>query len=267
MYDLPGLADATDVLWAAIARALARSGVEGVPVALARDRDLPTLWTDPELLLAQACGLPFVTLLAGRVRYVATPVYDLPGCAGGDYRSWIVVRDQGGPAGLAGLAGCIAAINAPHSQSGANALAATTAPHAKGRPFFAQISVTGSHQASIDRVREGRADCAAIDCVTWGLLAATDRAAIEGLRIIAHGPAAPCLPFVTSLATDDVTLARLRSALRRAVSDPLAAAACGRLGLRGIIEDEAAYRRIAAMRGQSLAQGCSNLTAVLRNAG
>ena len=171
MYDLPALAWATDALWSAIARDLAAQGVSDVPDRLSRDLEPEALWTDPDLLLGQTCGLPLVSLLAGRVRFVATPIYAVSGCHGGDYQSWLVVRRADGRRSVADLEGSIAAVNAPHSQSGANALAAMTAPVAKGRAFFADIRLTGAHAASLAAVRSGAADCAAIDCVTWALLA------------------------------------------------------------------------------------------------
>lgn len=267
MYDLPGLATATDALWSAIARHLVLAGQAGVPRRLTRPDDLLALWTAPDLLLAQSCGLPFVTLLEGQVRFVASPVYGLPGCDGPDYRSWIIVREGSGIAGLGDLAGRIAAVNAPHSQSGANALAAVTAPFAAGRAFLAGIRITGSHQASMAAVRDGTAGCAAIDCITWALLAATEPAALTGLEIIAAGPPAPALPFITSARSDDATVARLRQALAATLEDPAAAAACRTLGLRGIATDGNAYARISAMHAQSLRRGCARLATVMRQGG
>lgn len=258
MYDTPALLPATDAFWAALRRALVAADVAGVPERLSRDLAPEALWTRPDLLLAQACGLPLVTLLDGRVRFVATPVYAVPGCAGGDYRSWLVVREGAPVRGIADLGGSIAAVNAPHSQSGANALLAMTAEIAAGRPFFADIVVTGAHIASLEAVRDGRADCAAIDCVTWHHLEPRAKA---GLRILAAGPATPALPFITSSGTDDATLGRLRRALRRAVDD--APAACRALALAGFVAEYAAYERIRAMLAHGLGHGCARLATLL----
>jgi ABC-type phosphate/phosphonate transport system substrate-binding protein len=259
MYDLPALRPATDALWTAIARNLDAQGVVGVPPRLTRDRDPEALWTHPDLLLAQVCGLPLVTLLDGRVRFVATPVYAVQGCTGGDYRSWLVLRDDNPAAGIVDLEGGTAAINAPHSQSGANALLALTAELARGRPFFGDILVTGAHAASVDAVRHGDADCAAVDCVTWHHLGAAARA---GLRVIAGSPPAPALPFVTARDTDDATLGHLRRALAAAIVD--APEACRALGLVGITTDAAAYARIRAMLEDGRRRGCARLATVLR---
>lgn len=265
MYDLPALRPATDALWTAIARSLSAKDLPDVPAQLTRDLDPEVLWTAPDLLLAQACGLPFVTLLRDRVQHVATPTYDLPGCAGGDYCSWIIVREADGFGTMAELRDRRAAINAPHSQSGANALAWLTIPLAERRPFFARIIVTGAHLASIDAVRSGLADCAAIDCVTWALIERTAPARLQGLRIIAAGPAAPALPFITSRATDAATITLLRRALTAVIADGQNTAVCQALGLAGIAPcDAGVYQHITALHEQALQDGCANLATLMR---
>ncbi len=260
MYDLPALRPANDALWAVIASRLVAAGMPDVPELLDRSLEPEALWARPDLLLAQACGLPLVTLLADRVRFVATPAYAVKGCRGGDYRSWIVVGADALVAGFADLAGSIAAVNAPHSQSGANALLALTAEVAGGRPFFADIRLTGSHAASLDAVRHGRAACAAIDCVTWHHLGPWAQA---GLRVLGATPAAPALPFITAAGTDAATLGQLRRALAAAVDD--APDACRTLALAGIGTNGAAYARIRAMLEHGLRHGCARLATVMRD--
>lgn len=259
MYDSPALRPATDAFWAVVRQALVARGIPGVPERLSRDLEPEDLWTHPDLLLAQACGLPLVTLLAGRVRFVATPVYAVQGCAGGDYRSWLVVRDGASVRGIADLKGAIAAINAPHSQSGANALLAMTASVAGGRPFFASIVVTGAHAASLEAVRRGQADCAAVDCVTWHHLPPQARA---GLRLLDAGPTAPALPFVTANRTDDATLDALRRALDEAAQH--APDACRSLALARFVSDRTAYERIRTMLAHGLRHGCARLATLLQ---
>ncbi len=264
MYDLPLLRSATDALWSAIAQVLRSFGMTDLPPQLRRDLEPERLWADPDLLLAQTCGLPLVTLLDGRVRFVATPVYAVDGCSGGDYRSWLVVRSGDGRRSIADLEGCVAAVNAPHSQSGANALAALTVPVAEGRRFFADIRVTGAHLASLQAIQSGAADCAAIDCVTWALLADAAPEALAGLARLAASPPVPALPFITASNRDDATVARLRQALIGAVADPQAAAACRRLRLAGIAATGAnAYDRIRAMLAASRSKGCARLATLM----
>ena len=266
MYDLPALRSATDALWSAIARDLAAQGISKVPDQLNRDLEPEALWTDPDLLLAQTCGLPLVTLLAGRVRFVAAPIYAVDGCSGGDYRSWLVVRRADGRRSIADLEGSVAAVNAPHSQSGANALAAMTVPVAKGRAFFADIRLTGAHAASLAAVGSGAADCAAIDCVTWALLAKCVPEVRKGLEILAASPPVPALPFITGKGRDNATICALRQALASATADPQAATACRSLCLAGIATTEAsAYQRIRDMLRTSTSSGCNRLAALLVN--
>ena len=260
MYDLPVLRPATDALWAAIARRLVADGMPGVPARLDRELEPEALWNRSDLLLAQACGLPLVTTLDGRVRFVATPVYAVGGCGRGSYRSWLVVRDDAPVTGIADLAGSIAAVNAPHSQSGANALLALTAAVAGGRPFFADILLTGAHAASAEAVRSGRAACAAVDCVTWHHLGPQGTA---GLRILEGTPTAPALPFIAAVGTDDATLDRLRRALVEAIAE--APTACRSLALTGITTNAAAYARIRAMLAHGLRHGCARLATVMRD--
>lgn len=266
MYDLPALTEATDSLWSAVARALRDQGMSGVPDQLSRDLEPEALWTDPDLLLAQTCGLPLVSLLDGRVRFVATPIYAVDGCHGGDYRSWLVVRRADGRRSIADLEGSVAAVNAPHSQSGANALAAMTAPVAKGRSFFADIRLTTAHAASLAAVGSGAADCAAIDCVTWALMAQCVPEALKGLEILAASPLVPALPFITGQGRDNATICALRQALASATADPQAAAACRSLYLAGIATTEAsAYQRIRDMLKTSTSAGCRRLATLLVN--
>ena len=266
MYDLPALAWATDALWSAIARALRDQGMSQIPDQLNRDLEPEALWTDPDLLLAQTCGLPLVSILDGRVRFVATPIYAVDGCSGGDYRSWLVVRRADGRRSIADLEGSVAAVNAPHSQSGANALAAMTVPVAKGHAFFADIRLTGAHAASLAAVRSGAADCAAIDCVTWALMAQCVPEALKGLDILAASPPVPALPFITGQGRDNATILALRQSLVAATADPQAAAARQSLCLAGIATTEAsAYQRIRDMLRTSISSGCDKLAALLVN--
>ncbi|HVL22070.1 MAG TPA: hypothetical protein VM422_14005 [Amaricoccus sp.] len=91
MYDWPEVAAATDGFWAAVRDRLRAEGV-AAPEALERDRGLAEVWTDPGLVLGQACGLPLVRTLAGRVAVVGALDYGLPGCPAGWYRSAVVAR-------------------------------------------------------------------------------------------------------------------------------------------------------------------------------
>lgn len=233
MYDLPELRPANEALWGGIARHLRAAGVAGVPDALTRPDDLHAFWRAPDLLLAQTCGYPLTTALTGAVRVVATPLYAADGCAGAWHCSVIVVRRDDPADGLGALHGRVAAINARDSNTGMNLFRAALAPLAEGRPVFARVMETGAHAESLWAVAEGRADAAAIDCVTFAHLRRWRPAWAEAVRVLAETPATPGLPLVTAAATDDATVGALRDALAAVSGDPALADARATLFLSG----------------------------------
>jgi len=233
MYDFDELRIATDALWGAIARGLGEEGI-AAPAVLERGRALGEVWTDPLLLLAQTCGYPLVTALAGKVAVVATPRYRAAGCEGAWYRSAIIVRANAPAACLADLRGHRCAVNGADSNSGMNMLRAAVAPIAGGTPmFFSEMVVTGGHEASVRAVAGGDADVAAIDCVTWAHLRNLRPHAVRGLRVLGWTEPSPGLPLITSLATGAAT--------RRAVAR--------------VLEDVARNEALAAVRAALLLEG------------
>ena len=78
----PPLAEATAALWRFLSDALKRAGLDDIPGCLDTAVRYNEAWTHPGLLLAQTCGFPYVKLLRGKVRLVATPIYGHPGCDG-----------------------------------------------------------------------------------------------------------------------------------------------------------------------------------------
>jgi ABC-type phosphate/phosphonate transport system substrate-binding protein len=231
MYDFPELRWATDSLWEFLASRLNRDNVIA-PASLTRGVPLHALWTDPDLLLAQTCGYPLVTSLAGKVRLVATPCYDAPGCEGPLYRSAIVVRAADPAGSLAGLRGRRCAMNGRDSNSGMNVLRAAVAPLACGaHPFFSEIVETGAHTASAQAVATGRADVAAIDCVTWAHLQHLRPSAVGDLRVLEWTRATPGLPLITSNLTGPTTCGALREALLAVEQQAALAPVCQALRL------------------------------------
>ena len=258
MYDLPEVRDATDAWWAGIAR---HAGLSDLPPRLERPMELMAHWTAPDLLFSQTCGYPLTFGLAGKVRYLATPCYAAEGCMGPSYRSAVMVRDDAAMAGLADAQGKVAAINGPDSQSGCNVLRVMAAEAGDARPFFGEIRVTGSHVASLQAVLDGRADLAAVDCVTLGLLRRHRPKALAGLRVLAWSPAAPGLPYITGLDVPDARHAALRRALKAAVADPRLASVRRALLIADIaILDPDAYAVIPGMRRRAEALGLVELS-------
>lgn len=250
MYDHPAQRAANDRLWANVAWRLRARGI-AAPERLDRTRPVETLWQDPALLLGQACGYPLVSDPALRLRVVGVPVYAAPDCADGAHRSYLIGRVSDGDVGLAAYRGRRAAINARHSNSGYNLFRAAIAPHAIDGAFFAMVIETGSHRASLDAMREDRADLAAIDALSYAAVRRFEPEATSGLRIVGTTAASPALPLVTAATTSIATLAALRVALAEAIADPALAAACDALFLRGILPG--GVERYAAIRDLEIA--------------
>jgi len=193
MYDRAETAAANDALWSAI-RARLGTG----PHSLTRDGDIASIWTDPDLLLAQTCGMPYRTQLHGHVALIGTPDYGLPDCAPGYYRSALVVHKDNPAGQFTDFAGKIFAYNEAGSQSG------WAAPQNLAGSLnlkFAHHLPTGGHLDSARAVADGRADIAAIDGLTWVLLQRYD-AFSANLRVLATTPQTPGLPYITARAND-----------------------------------------------------------------
>ena len=235
MYDLPETVQATDELWSAISKRLRAFGVEGVPDVLERGGDPRDVWNSQRLLFTQTCGFPLMHEFAGKLALVATPCYDAIGCEGPSYRSFIIVRADDRRASFAEFVKAVVAINSEDSHSGFNILRWRVAREGRGG-IFARVERTGSHFASLDAVRSGRADLAAIDCVTFGLLKRHRPSAVMDLRVLEQTPSAPALPFVTARATTEEELRLLRQALAETLADPALSEVRGTLLLRGAEE-------------------------------
>jgi ABC-type phosphate/phosphonate transport system substrate-binding protein len=187
----------------------------GQVLVLGSPSDLAVFWRRPDLLLSQTCGYPYMTQLRGHVTLLATPCYDFAGCSGSDYSSVIVVRDGGGIEALADAAGRTAAVNDAHSNSGMNVLRHAVAPLARGGRFFGDVIWSGSHAASVRMVRDGVADVAAIDCVTYAYLAREAPDAVTGLEVLGYSALSPGLPWIAGGGVSQELVLRLRDALLR----------------------------------------------------
>lgn len=220
MYDWPEMREATDAWWAGLARHLRSEGFREVPERLHRDGPYHGAWSRPDLLLSQTCGYPLTHAFEGRLEVLAIPVYGVDGCNGPNYSSHIVVRDEASVSKLEDLRGRTAAYNTPDSMSGHLALRCVFAPLARNGRFFGRVVRSGSHRKSLAMVREGLADVAAIDCVSYAIAGRYRPELLAGLTVIARGPAVPGLPYVTATGRPAAELARLKRALAAAVAAP-----------------------------------------------
>lgn len=257
MYrDPPVIAEATRGMWAFLRERLRAVGLAQVPETLDETVAHDAAWLDPRLLLSQTCGYPFATRLAGKVRLVATPVYDHPGCEGALNGSFVIVRADAAVASVEDLRGSVAVINDWASNSGMNLLRHTIAPHAVDGRFFARVVESGSHRASLAMVARGEADVAAIDCVTFGNLARSTSETIAGVRILVETAKTPGLPLITRAAASEDEIGELRDALAEFAVDPATEPLRITLGLGGFtVLPESAYDDVLALEREAAALG------------
>lgn len=220
MYDLPVLRRATDSWWTGLTWHFRRLGVPDVPEHLSRPGEGFEFWLAPDLLLSQTCGYPLVTVLAERATLLGTPCYGFDGCDGPNYCSFIIVRADCPADSISALRDHCCAVNLAESWSGHHALrlAAQTLID-DGKPNF-EIVQSGSHIASIEAVRSGTADFAAVDCVLFGLLTRHQPQQTNMLRILARTPPMPGLPLIAGAAATNEDIRCMKQGLRAAFDDP-----------------------------------------------
>ena len=91
MYARPELDDASRNFWHLIRDNLRSSGMKA-PDELNLKGNLMTVWTNPELVLSQTCGMPYRMFLHGKVNLIGAPDYGLENCPTGFYRSAIIAH-------------------------------------------------------------------------------------------------------------------------------------------------------------------------------
>jgi ABC-type phosphate/phosphonate transport system substrate-binding protein len=260
MYDLPELSSATDAWWSGLRRHFEAQGLRDLPAVLNRVGDPVDRLKADDLIFAQTCGFPLTHRLKDHVQLLATPRYAVPGCAGATYVSWIVVRGDDPAKTPADLRGYRVAFNDDGSQSGYNTLRALIAPLAAGGGFFSAAVESGAHRRSLAMVKAGQADVAAIDCVTFALIARAAPEEVEGIRVLCASSTAPGLPYVTAANTSSAEAQRLRDGIEAAFADPGLAATRAALRLDGCeILPRSAYDVIPAMEQAAIGAGYPRL--------
>jgi ABC-type phosphate/phosphonate transport system substrate-binding protein len=229
MYDHPGVRAETDALWTAIRDRLQSVGIEA-PEVLTRADDLFAQWQSPSLLLGQTCGLPYRRDLHDVVTLVGSIEYDLPDTPPGFYHSLFVARADDPRQSLADFDGALLAYNENASQSGWGAACAAPVRFRLG-------PATGSHRDSVRAIGTGLAEIAAIDAVSWRLIAAhTDLA--NPLKVVGRSAPTPGMALITAFPE---FLPALRNAVTRGIAD-LSDLQRRTLGIRGFVKSSrAAY--------------------------
>ena len=186
---------------------------------LSGELELPQLWLSPQLLLAQTCGYPLMTLLRDKVRLIGRPVYELPHSADGNHCSLLLVRADDPRTRLTEFRDSHGLINSEDSNSGMNLLRHQIAPLQQDGRFFGRVSATGGHRNSLRWLKERRGDLAAIDSVTHDYLARDSSEELAGLRILARSAISPCLPYITALGVNAEQAEQIRAAMNQALLD------------------------------------------------
>jgi ABC-type phosphate/phosphonate transport system substrate-binding protein len=234
MYNLPEIKPALDAFWHGLRGHLSREGIRGLSAKLPHDRPLKKLWRSPNMLLTQCCGMDLVKRYAGKIVPLATPRYGAPGCRGAEYASVVVVAETVRAEDVLEMRNSICVVNGLESHSGTNSLRILVAPQSQDGRFFSEIKVSGGLLLSLEMLRAGRADVAAIDCVTYAMIESYRPRALDGTRRIGWTYRAPAIPYVTRQAVDGETCNRLRAGIFKAFEDPARADVRRLLYLKGI---------------------------------
>lgn len=202
MYDFGPALAANDRLWTLIRDGLGDRGIKA-PATLTRgDHAYWDAWAAPDLILSQTCGYPFRARLQGKVAYVGTPDFGVEGCPPGYYRSVFVARADDPRDRLAAFDGARFAYNEDLSQSG---WAAPQTHAAKLGIRLPPALQTGGHRLSAQAVAEGRADIAALDAVTFAMLAGGGPLTTP-LKEVTRTDPTPGLPYITAIGQDTDTV-------------------------------------------------------------
>ena len=151
---------------------------------------------DPALGFGHTCGYPLMTHLSGAFTPFCAAGFDVPGTNGKYYASQIIVNAESEIENLTQCEGAVAAVNSPDSNSGMNVLRYELARIGAQPGFFARVLISGGHLPSLEAVAEKRADVAAIDCVTFQLIADAYPALSSRVRSIGLTTKTCGLPFV-----------------------------------------------------------------------
>lgn len=227
MYDRLECQPANDRLWALIRDGLRARGASA-PQELTRGPGAYwQAWQSPDLILSQTCGFPYRAHLHGQVALIGTPDYEVPSCPPGHYRSTFVARKSDPRRTLPDFNGADLAFNEDLSQSGW----AAPQNHAGSQSMALRPHLrTGSHLASARAVAEGKAEIAAIDAVTWSMIAEWEVFAAD-LKVVGQTDPTPGLPYVTAQGQDAQMMFEV---IAQAIQD-LSPADRDTLRLRGLV--------------------------------
>ncbi|PCH45920.1 MAG: phosphate ABC transporter substrate-binding protein [Hyphomicrobiales bacterium] len=204
MYHWPEVAHDHADYWQALRKAFEKRGISS-PELLDQSAVGVEFWLSNDLLFSQTCGYPFATQLRDKVHLLGTPCYRVEGCDGPTYSSAIIVRKDAVYGNLKDALTGRVAVNSCSSLSGYRCFVPKI-----GDPLsaFDRSVVSGGHRNSALMVAAGEADCAAIDAVCWDFFKRFEPDAANNLRVLDWTPRFPTLPYITSGASNNVTVLR-----------------------------------------------------------
>ena len=173
------------------------SNVAGESVSLSFDHD-PGRLLEPGLWFGHTCGYPLMTRLKDFISPFCVPLFNVPGTDGKCYASRIIVAADSAIDSIKASRGCVAVMNNPDSNSGMNVLRHAVAGVSDSEQFFSSVVTSGGHLHSLEAVASGAADIAAIDCVSYQLIADWRPELCAGIKIIGDSIKTCGLPLVMS---------------------------------------------------------------------
>lgn len=201
MYDWPEIRPAIDRLWSSISTELVDRRIEA-PAQLIRIEHPSTLWTDPNLIVGQTCGWPYINGLRGKVIPFARFDYGRKNCPAGYYNSAFIGRYDSDRKYLeepdALLKAEKIAINGDDSQSGFHVFDELLDARASETIPAEYRLITGAHRNSVKAVAAGDATIAAIDSVAFELAQRYEPEAFKKIVVLGYSKPKPGLPLITS---------------------------------------------------------------------
>ncbi|MDE0370378.1 MAG: PhnD/SsuA/transferrin family substrate-binding protein [bacterium] len=188
------------------------TGIEVVVDRTAGRTTIEALRRAPTLDLVWMCGYPTVSLIsAGRMDHaiVGAPVFAGHGVP--VYHS-VIVTHESGPQSLDAALETRLAVNEVESWSGFLGLKAHVERSFPGR-WFADQTVTGSHQASLAALVDRTCEVASVDVTVWEHVVAENPVEVAELRVIDRTVDWPAPPFSLSSRLEPDAHDGLREAL------------------------------------------------------
>lgn len=211
-------------------------GALGGPVTLALRRsyrEVNDLFMRGEVDVAFVCSGPYTKLASAGVAEILV----IPKIGGQTtYQSLVVVRESSRARSFADLVGKSFAFTDPLSNSGHYYPLSRARELGLGPRFFSQAVFTHGHDNSIDALRRGRVDAAAVDSLVYEFFVEREPERVRGLRVLERSPQFGIPPLVSRVGLDPVLKARTKAALIEMPRSKLGQEVLGELRIDAFVE-------------------------------